>query len=175
MQKTIKQQNTRKPLLTKSYKMVWPSASTPDGLSHAFNIKDLKEYTPGRQFVAESKYNFNHFGIQAPTPVFHYCDNAVDTLMWYWEVFNFFDDLEPTIHFFEIQPHGKIYKNRAPDETMLWQCGCNKIEIIKEISMQQLMTDAYKEIQQKQEEIITRYPHYDMVAYCQQIKKQAIK
>lgn len=167
--------DTQKPLMTKSYKMMWRDPFIIDGLSAAFNITDFKEYTPGRQFVAKFKDTYERFGVLASVPVFHFCDNALDILMWYWEVMDFFEDTEKTIHFFEIKPHGKVYKNRVPDETRLWQCGCNKIEIVKETTLAQVAQDACKEIAQNPTEIIARYPHYDMIAYCAKIKNQATK
>ncbi len=161
---------------TKSYKMVWPESDLPDGLSVAFKIKKLAEYTPGRQFVANPRNNYlGRFGVQANEPIFHYCDNAVDILMWYWNVFNFIDYDSPMIGFLEIKPIGTIYKNRTPDETELWQCGVNKIEIVKHTNIKQVAQDACQEIAQNQDEIISRYKNYEMARFIAKIKYIAQK
>ncbi|MDW2958579.1 MAG: hypothetical protein R8M37_02110 [Alphaproteobacteria bacterium] len=160
----------------KSYKMVWPADSLPDGLSISFNIKSTEEYTPGRQFTAIPRKNyFGGFGVRATEPVFHFCDNAVDMLLWYWEVYDFIDYDTPTITFLEIKPIGTIYKNQAPDKTELWQCGANQIEIVRHTNIKQVAQDACKEIAQNQDEIIARYPNHNMVRYIAKIKRIAQK
>lgn len=161
--------------MTKSYKMMWRDGLIVDGLSHSFDIKNFAEYTPGRQFVAQSGHSYERFGVRASKPVFHFCDNAIDTLMWYWQVFDFMDYDAPTIHFFEIKPLAPVFKNQAPDETMLWQCGTNKLEIIRETSLQQVAKDACVEIEQNKSEIIARYPHYNMDMYIKKIIRCACK
>ena len=164
---------------SKSYKMMWLSKQgIIDGTTNGFKIKSMSEYFPGRQFVAKSdpdRPTLNRFGVIANEPVFHFCDNAVDTLMWYWEVFSFLDDQEPTINFFEIKPLSRFFKNRAPDETMLFQCGTNSFEIVKQTNIQCVAQDACKEIENNPQRIIDRYPNYDMRDFILQIKKQAQK
>ena len=171
----MQQKTNFKPYYSKSYKMTWRDDGLVDGLSSAFNIQDNKEYTPGRQFTAQYINRGSGFGVQAPVPIFHFCDNAVDTLMWYWEVFDFMDYDAPVIHFFEIKPLAPVFKNQAPDETMLWQCGTNKLEIVRETSLQQVAKDACAEIEQNKSEIIARYPHYNMDMYIKKIIRCACK
>ncbi|MBQ8686336.1 MAG: hypothetical protein IJ517_01080 [Alphaproteobacteria bacterium] len=164
---------------SKSYKMMWlTKMGLGDQTTTGFNIKSMSEYFPGRQFVAKgnpARPTSNRFGVIANEPVFHFCDNAVDTLMWYWEVFSFFDDEGPIINFFEIKPLAKVFKNRAPDETMLYQCGTNSFEIVKRTNIQCVAQDACKEIENNHQKIIDRYPNYDMKDFILRIKRQAQK
>ena len=156
--------------------MMWNTGNIKDGVTGGFDIKDFKEYTPGRQFVAKGSHEpHGPFGIRTNVPVFHFCNNAVDTLMWYWEVFDFMDWDKPTpaIQFFEIKPLDKIYRSRVNDETMLWQCGTNKFEIVRHTNLKNVAEDACKEILHDTAEIICRYSHYDMMDYIKKIQKQA--
>ena len=162
-----------KPYFTKSYKMMFKDKYESDCMTYGFNIKDMSEYAPGRQFVAKNKFNHSRFGVDAPVPVFHFCDNAIDTLLWYWEVFDFMDEEYPVVNFFEIKPLAKVYKNRSPDELMLYQCGTNKIEIVRHTSLTEVATDAMREIENGFINIILKYPHFDMLEYKARIAKQA--
>ena len=169
----MQQKINSQPYYSKSYKMTWRDGNIIDGLTSAFNIQDKKEYTPGRQFTAKHTGRNTGFGVRAPVPIFHFCDNAVDTLMWYWLVFDFLDFDAPTINFFEVKPLSDVYKNRAPDETCLWQCGTNKLEIVCQTSLAQVARDAMLEIQENKAEIIARYPHLNMERYIMKINRQA--
>lgn len=161
---------------SKSYKMVWPAYSLRDKFSASFNIKNAAEYTPGRQFVAKPIGDcFTGFCVHSKEAVLHFCDNAVDTLMWYWEVFDFIDYETPQITFLEIKPIGTVYRNQVPDETELWQCGVNKIEIVRHTDIKQVAQDACKEIEQNKDEIIARYPIHNMRRYIAKIKRTAQK
>ncbi len=162
-----------KPYCSKSYKMMWDDGKLKDGLTLGFKIKNMNEYTPGRQFTATGSAAPMRFGVIAPNAIFHFCDNAVDTLMWYWLVFDFLDFDAPTVNFFEVKPLDSVYKNRAPDETYLWQCGTNKLEIVCKTSLAQVARDAMMEIQQNRAEIIARYPHLNMERYIIKIQRQA--
>ena len=152
---------------------MWDDGNLKDGLTLGFKIKNMNEYTPGRQFTATGSAAPMRFGVIAPNAIFHFCDNAVDTLMWYWLVFDFLDFDAPTVNFFEVKPLDSVYKNRAPDETYLWQCGTNKLEIVCKTTLSQVARDAMMEIQQNRAEIIARYPHLNMERYIKKIKRQA--
>ena len=162
-----------KPYFTKSYKMMFKDTHIRDGLTRAFNIQNMSEYTPGRQFVASMDGNLSYFGVNTSVPIFHFCDNAIDTLLWYWEVFDFMDEEYPVVNFFEIKPLAKVYKNRSPDELMLYQCGTNKIEIVRHTSLTEVATDAMREIENGFINIILKYPLFDMLEYKERIAKQA--
>ncbi len=166
-----------KPLYSKSYKMVWPEAGPlKDGLSWSCNFDKMSQFYPGQVFLAKRAENHsNRFGVLAQKPVFHFCDNAVDTLLWFWEVFDCLDDDKPVVNFLEIKPMGRIYKNQAPDETQLWQCGVNQFKVMRKVDIKRVAQDACKEIEHSYQEIIARYPHYDMIEYIQKIKRQAQK
>ncbi len=158
---------------SKSYKMMWCDVFMKDAMSQGFGIKDISEYAPGRQFTAIETGQFKEVGTQAEEPVFHYCDNAVDTLMWYWEMFDFVDCGGQKLYFFEIKPLSQKYKSRTPVDPKLWQCGANKIEILKQTTLKQVAMDACKEIEQNRDEIIKRYPNHDMNKYIERIVAQA--
>lgn len=157
---------------TKSYKMLWNCDMGIDPVTAGFGITKWAEYTPGRCFVAKQVgTNFDAFAVRAPEPIFHFCDNAVDILMWYWEVFDFGLD----VHFVEIKPVGTVYKNRANDETALWQCGVNKFEFVRHTTIKEVAQDACREIDAKCSEIIARYPQYNMQQVIRRIKRSAQK
>lgn len=157
---------------TKSYKMLWNCDMGIDPVTAGFGITKWAEYTPGRRFVAKQVgTNFDAFAVRAPEPIFHFCDNAVDILMWYWEVFDFGLD----VHFVEIKPVGTVYKNRANDETALWQCGVNKFEFVRHTTIKEVAQDACREIDAKRSEIISRYPQYNMQQVIRRIKRIAQK
>ena len=80
---------------------------------------------------------------------------------------------EQQVNFFEIKPLAKVYKNRSPDELMLYQCGTNKIEIVRHTTLKEVAIDAMREIENGFINIILKYPHFDMLEYKARIAKQA--
>jgi len=128
------------------YKIIWP-----------FDRKIKLNMFPeiGRQMIASP--GWTPCGIVAPEPVFHFCDNAIDSLMWYWE-FDYGDKMV----FYEIKPNSCIYKSRCPDETQLYQCGANRITYIRRLTLPQMYLRALIEANKNRSEIIARYPNYEM-------------
>jgi len=132
------------------YKIIWPVTQkiTPDTAP-----------VIGQQIIASS--GWTPCGIVAPEPVFHFCDNAIDCLMWYWEFNGAFDCNGPTL-FYEVKPNSSVYKSRCPDETQLYQCGANRITYVRRLTLPQIYFRAQLEVKRNRKEIITRYPNYEM-------------
>jgi len=132
------------------YKIIWPVYQ---------RIRPDMAPVIGRQIVASP--GITPCGICAPEPVFHFCDNAIDCLMWYWEFEGAFDDNGSTL-FYEIKPCSRVYKSRCPDETQLFQCGANRITYVRKLTLPQIYLHAQIEVKRNRKEIIARYPNYEM-------------
>ena len=162
------------------FKMIFLQGSH---FAKTYNISEIDNIYPGQRFVSHGKaiewcQKYSKSGTPSPgitlqtaIPMIHFCDNAVDILMWYWEVFDFGLD----VHFVEIKPVGTVYKNRANDETALWQCGVNKFEFVRHTTIKEVAQDACREIDAKCSEIIARYPQYNMQQVIRRIKRSAQK
>lgn len=88
-------------------------------------------------------------------PVFHFCDNAFDVMLWH----SLFETQNTTVY--EIKPLGKVVKQRCNDSAGLYQCGAQDIEIIKPVSQKQLFKMALSEYRKKRKTKKQLYPHID--------------
>lgn len=107
-------------------------------------------------------------------PLIHFCDNAIDMLMWYWVGM---DDMPSyqEVYFYEIIPCVPYYKGRCIDNNDLFQCGATHIRIKKQLSTGDVMRIALSEIDKNPDEIINRYPNHNMLKIMMRIRESVIQ
>lgn len=139
-----------------------------------YNIADINDVYPGQRFVSRGKpYEWCQIysksgaaqpglALQTQVPMIHFCDNAIDLLMWYYVGIQ---DALPyqEIYFFEIKPLSPVHKQRCNDKNKLYQCGAWHIEITQPLTMADILRLADQEIQNNIDEIINRYPDQNML------------
>ena len=149
----------------------------------AYNIMHVEDILPDQVFRAQGKpfewcVRFDASGQVCPgvpvfsqEPVIHFCDNAIDLLMWYYKGWD--GPVYNETYFFEVEPIGAIYKNQCNDKNHFWQCGANKIKIVRQVSFGELLRVASDEIKQNLDEIINRYPEHNMLKLILHVKNNA--
>lgn len=151
-----------------------------------YNISDIDEIYPGRRFVSHGKrfewcLRYNKSGVPRPgitlqtdIPMIHFCDNAIDLLMWYYVGMGLASPWQE-IYFFEVKPLSPVHKQRCNDKNKLYQCGAWHVEIVKPMTMGDILRVADQEIQNNTEEIINRYPDKNMLKLIMHIQDNVIR
>ena len=126
----------------------------------------------GQQFTAKS---FDKDAIEAnvalnaPEFVLHFCDKAIDTLMWMDCCMNS-GLFKTNAKVYEIKPLSFVYKQQCNDKNALWQCGANKIEFVCQLDKIDLLRDAVAETDRDFSKIIMRYPNRNMLKMIMDIQ-----
>ena len=151
-----------------------------------YNISEIEELYHGRRFVSRGKrfewcQKYSKSGrasagltLQTDIPMIHFCDNAIDLLMWYYKGMSPVSPYQE-IYFFEIKPLSPVHKQRCNDKNKLYQCGAWHIEIVQPLTMGDILRAADLEIQQNMEEIINRYPDQNMLKLIMHVQDNVIR
>ncbi len=151
-----------------------------------YNISEIDDIYPGRRFVSRGKpfewcQNYSDSGIptpgitlQNPVPMIHFCDNAIDLLMWYRIGMKSISPWQE-VYFFEILPLSPVHKQTCNDKNKLYQCGAWHIEIIRQITIGEIFRIASQEIKDNIDEIINRYPDQNMMKIILYIQENVIR
>ena len=151
-----------------------------------YKIADINDVYPGQRFVSRGKLyewcqKYSKSGaaqpglaLQTQVPMIHFCDNAIDLLMWYYVGIQ---DALPyqEIYFFEIKPLSPVHKQRCNDKNKLYQCGAWHIEITQPLTMGDILRLADQEIQNNIDEIINRYPDQNMLKLIVHVQDNVIR
>lgn len=151
-----------------------------------YNIRDVDDIYPGRRFVSRGKlydwcaifdnsgYRQRGLSIHYAVPLIHFCDNAIDLLMWYYVSMK--QSLPYSeVYFFEIKPLAPVHKERCIDKDGLYQCGAHTIEIVKQLSFGDILRIADQEIDKKRDKIIKRYPEQNMFKLIKYVQDNVYK
>lgn len=154
--------------------------------AHTYNISDINDIYPGQRFVSRGKrfewcQSYSKSGaarpgvtLQTRAPMIHFCDNAIDLLMWYYIGMGITSPYQE-IYFFEIKPLSPVHKQRCNDKNKLYQCGAWHIEITQPLTMGDILRLADQEIQNNIDEIINRYPDQNMLKLIVHIQDNVIR
>mgnify|MGYP003307134257 CR=1 FL=1 len=149
-----------------------------------YNIDSPDDIYPGQCFFAKGKQfewctHTDSIGFCHPKvclwnewPLIHFCDNAIDLLMWY-KIGLHDENWFREIYFYEITPSLPYYKERCKDKNRLFQCGARGIKIIRHLTMDDVLRIAKKEINNNIEEIINRYPDQNMMKLILYVQENA--
>ncbi len=139
-----------------------------------YDIHSPYDINPGQCFFAKGKRfdwcqyiddnGFSHpkVCVWNEQPQIHFCDNAIDLLMWYIVGLgeaNWFNE----VYFYEIIPMLPYCKQRCNDKNNLFQCGAPGIKIVRQLTIGDVFRIANKEIKKNIKEIINRYPNQNMM------------
>ena len=151
-----------------------------------FDISEIDEIYPGRQFTAKGKpYEWCQWysksgnpnpkvSLQTNVPMIHFSDNTIDLLMWYYVGMRFSSPYQE-VYFFEIKPMSQVHKQRCNDKNNLYQCGAQRIEIVQQVTMGDIFRIANQEIQNNTDEIINRYPDKNMLKLIMHVQNNIIR
>lgn len=136
----------------KYYKVMWPNSSFSD----VYKSTDLNNIAPNTIISAPDKpYNYSDgTHIENPTQVIHFCDNAFDTMLWY----NMLD----AFCVYEIEPLTPVIKQKCKESQDIYQCGAQKIKIVKKIPTDTMFDLALSEFEQDREAKIRMYMSISM-------------
>lgn len=165
------------------YKLVLMDCSR---FAEMYHINSIDDIYPGQVFIARGKpfewcqdldddlYPKPAVPVFTAEPVIHFCDNAIDTLMWYFtglgDNISFYE-----AYFLEVVPTIPVYKQVCIDENKLWQCGARAIKVIRHVPYGEMLRIADKEIKRNRVGIINRYPNKNMFKLIQYIKNNVYK
>lgn len=140
--------------MNRFYKVIFIGDMHSDSLfALTFGIHGLTDLKPGRKFMATHKYtsvDIEKYAIPSPVPLIHFCDNAVDTLLWR-QIFGH------VRYVFEIQPIGPITYDICKDHNRLQQCGAPGIELKQLVTENGLINLAKAEMAVNPDRIINQY------------------
>lgn len=151
-----------------------------------YNITSPEDLYPTRRFYARGRRfdwcsHTDADGFLAPDvcvwnahPLIHFCDNAIDMLMWYWVGMDDYPSFSE-VYFYEIVPSLPYYKERCNDKNQFFQCGARAIQVIRQLSTGDVMRIAAREIESDMDEIIHRYPDQNMMKYIMRIRENVIQ
>ena len=161
-------------IMAKYYKLIslWPA-----GFGGRCKVSDWDELLPGHLFTCpgrDYKWCISEdlepgVGILSEIPVFHFCDNALDTVLWH----KYLSTRTPEFFTapYEIRPRTKVYKERSRDDVGLYQCGSYAIEIVRPITMGKLERRAIAEFESDPSAAIFRYPNINILYHILEMKK----
>lgn len=165
------------------FKMIFLQGSH---FAKTYNISEIDDIYPGQRFVSRGKefewcQKYSKSGkpspgitLQTVIPMLHFCDNAVDLLMWYLVGMKSMSPWQE-IYFFEIEPLSPVHKQRCNDKNQFFQCGAQNIEIKKQLTMGDILRIADQEITENIDEIINRYPNQNMMKIILHIQNNVIQ
>lgn len=167
--------------MTKYYKIIF----LPDSMfARQYGLSEEYDIMPGQRFTAHGKkYEWccktdkkgfveDKVSICTADPVIHFCDNAIDALLWA-DLLNRTNADEKYGYFYEVQPLGHIYKQQCNDNDGYFQCGAHRIEILRRVSNKEMLRLGAQEIDENASGIIQRYPHKNMIRFMNLVKCRA--
>ncbi len=125
-----------------------------------FHIRGLSDLWTGRCFEATNicMSGSQECMIQAPYPVIHFCDNALDALLWR----GLFGHVR---YVFEIEPIGQVFREKCNDQNGLYQCGARGIKLQKLITEDGLIKLAQAHVYKDPKASIDRYTNVAIKDY----------
>lgn len=141
--------------MKKYYKVIFIGSMRQGSLfAQTFGVRGLVDLPDGRRFYAQTTTAYDmdrKCEIASPVPLIHFCDNALDALLWRDIVF------EQERYVFEVRPIGDVVKSVCNDKNGLYQCGAPGIELVKVIKEGELEQLAQREIADNPDAAIARY------------------
>lgn len=149
--------------MKKYYKIITSKSIFKD----SYNILDIRSIPFGTRFVAQKPKNPSRVILNSNMPVIHFCDSAVNTMLWYSFIFD--GCIEPWLlemvgicHdtcIYEIKPVSPVIYGVCRDEYHLYQCGANIVEFGEKIPVEQVVRNAVKEYKKHKIRMYTMYKH----------------
>lgn len=145
--------------MTKYYKIVTEKSY----FKRICGIDDISAIPNGTKFTASAPVENDKVkkNLYINKPVFHFCDNAFDIMLWH----NIFErlyqssDAKQTPVIYEIIPLSEVVKEKCSDKLELYQCGATKIEIKTKMSLNRMFDRAVKEFKNNKAQKEELYPN----------------
>ena len=153
-------------LMTMFYKVIYiGNMESHSFFCDTFGVRGLADLTRGRMFHADAsrvQSQMPEYVIQSPVPLIHFCDNALDTLLWC----KLFGHVR---YVFKIKPIGDVQRAVCNDNIGLYQCGAPGIELKRRISEEKLIKLARREVSRDIDAAVARYAAPSLQNYIRRL------